>query len=883
MAGGIAAFSGHDVASSSSLGVNVRDAVVEPRRDDPTGSGARSGDRVWVATGSQLVAYDLETRALAWQFELPGASAVAFDDATLELMVGTDGGSVLTLDTTQLDGATGDPAVPPAELFPVATLDAAVHRLAPFADGEHAAALIAGDMVAVVDLGTSEVTGSTVVEGAADLVPVSGIDGIIVRPSEVTDPSTAAAELVAALGGVMADIEAQLTRTDVEMLVLDAVLSDDGRTALQAAIEEGRLTGVEIGPVGTVAVAGAEGITMVAVSGGITGTVDLDGPAKGLALVDGVDDGTQLYATTTAADGTPQVAVIAVTGDSAADGPVTTSTFELPGPGSRVIFDAAAEMVHVQGEAPEGDGLVVYVVEPHGKSVFADHDLPFTPTAVALDHNAQFPSSTRGALLAFSADGQAASLDIAQYVFAWRVPGVIFGALTAAVIYLLTRVLFRRRDVALLAGLFVLVDGMFFVQSRIAMNDVYTGFFILAAYLGFAWLYVTPERPRWAFWAVLPAIGVMLGLALASKWVAAYAIGALGILYLMRSALGRLILIAGMVAVTAVLGWMALAVPEGTDGAGNLPFVLIMIGLTLATVALTVYRPVAWSDDEARFAFVGPAAVGILVALTSIALGKADSSFAIGPFALTPLLLGFGLVVLGLVAYGAFALAARFGVGPFAPNHDRPGGPPPATPAPEGWLRMGWGLGFPVVWLAASLLVLPIVVYVALYLPWAFIDNHQLVEGWPVGHTGQTLVELTGEMYRYHNNLTAAHAASSPWWAWPANLKPVWFYQGSFAGGTAAAIYDAGSIVLWWMSIPAMVFVAFQAYRRRSVALALIVVAFLAQWVSWARIDRAAFQYHYYTSLPFVMMALAYFVAEVWHGASRRTWLLARVAAATSR
>jgi hypothetical protein len=423
---------------------------------------------------------------------------------------------------------------------------------------------------------------------------------------------------------------------------------------------------------------------------------------------------------------------------------------------------------------------------------------------------------------------------------------------------------------------------MFFVQSRIAMNDVYTGFFILAAYLGFAWLYVTPERPRWAFWAVMPAIGLMLGLALASKWVAAYAIGALGILYLMRSALGRLVLIAGMIAVTAVLGWMALAVPEGTDGAGNLPFVLIMIGLTLATVAISVYRPVAWSDDEARFAIVGPAAVGILVALTSIALGRANAALTIGPFAITPLLAGFALVVLGLVAYAAFALAARMGVGPFAPSHDRPAGPPPASPAPEGWLRMGWGLGIPAAWLAASLLVLPIVVYVALYLPWAFIDNHQLVEGWPVGHTGQTLADLTGEMYRYHNNLTAAHAASSPWWAWPANLKPVWFYQGSFAGDTAAAIYDAGNVVLWWLSIPAMAFVAFQAYRRRSVALALILVAFLAQWVSWARIDRAAFQYHYYTSLPFVMLALAYFVAEVWHGASRRTWLLARVAAAVA-
>ena len=30
-------------------------------------------------------------------------------------------------------------------------------------------------------------------------------------------------------------------------------------------------------------------------------------------------------------------------------------------------------------------------------------------------------------------------------------------------------------------GLFVLLDGMFFVQSRIAMNDVYVTLFVVAA------------------------------------------------------------------------------------------------------------------------------------------------------------------------------------------------------------------------------------------------------------------------------------------------------------------------------------------------------------------------------------------------------------------
>jgi hypothetical protein len=382
----------------------------------------------------------------------------------------------------------------------------------------------------------------------------------------------------------------------------------------------------------------------------------------------------------------------------------------------------------------------------------------------------------------------------------------------------------------------------------------------------------------------MPAVGVLLGLALASKWVAAYAIGALGILVLMRSALGRVILIVGLIGLTAVLGWMALAVREGSGGAGNLPFVMIMIGLTLAAIVVTVYHPVEWSDDEVRFAVGAPAALGVLLVFGAIATGRTGMSAApLGPLPVGPITVGFALVVLGIAAYAAFAIGGRLGVGPLAPPlaaADRVGEPPPASPAPDGWVRLGWAYGLPAVWLVGSLLAIPAVVYVTSYLPWAQIENHQLWAGYPVGHTGQTLLDLIGAMYRYHNDLTAAHPASSPWWAWPMNLKPVWFYQGSYAEGTAAAIYDAGSLVIWWLGIPAMAFVAYQAFRRRSLALALILVAFLAQYVSWARIDRAAFQYHYYTSLPFIVLALGYFIGEIWTGASRRTWLLARASAA---
>ena len=43
-------------------------------------------------------------------------------------------------------------------------------------------------------------------------------------------------------------------------------------------------------------------------------------------------------------------------------------------------------------------------------------------------------------------------------------PGVIAGVAMAAMLYLLTRILFRRREVAVLVAIFTLVDGMLFVQ-----------------------------------------------------------------------------------------------------------------------------------------------------------------------------------------------------------------------------------------------------------------------------------------------------------------------------------------------------------------------------------------------------------------------------------
>jgi hypothetical protein len=343
--------------------------------------------------------------------------------------------------------------------------------------------------------------------------------------------------------------------------------------------------------------------------------------------------------------------------------------------------------------------------------------------------------------------------------------------------------------------------------------------------------------------------------------------------------IGREVVVLGS-AFAAVASGVLLVMP------GNGIFLVIMIGLTLLLAVAMVLRPVRCSLDEARFAIVAPVVLGIIGALATIVGGSILPPD--GPLTPTTLLaVSLGLVAVGVLAYAGFALAGGRGVGPLAGAASGPAAEGdvtrrPAEPSsrpPDGWLRPGWRLGVPWIWTLACMVVLPVIVYVASYWPWVELGN-TWVAGVPAEHTGQTFFALQQQMYDYHNNLRATHAAASPWWAWPFDLKPVWFYLGSLAEGWTALTYDAGNLVLFWLSVPAMAWVAVIAWRRRSLALALVMIGFACQWLPWARIDRATFQYHYYTSLPFVILALAYFVAELWHGPSARTWLLARLAAA---
>ncbi|TMD08499.1 MAG: phospholipid carrier-dependent glycosyltransferase, partial [Chloroflexi bacterium] len=124
--------------------------------------------------------------------------------------------------------------------------------------------------------------------------------------------------------------------------------------------------------------------------------------------------------------------------------------------------------------------------------------------------------------------------DLGFTPFGFRIMGVLFGSLVIPLLYLLALRLWPNRLFAAAAALLACFDGMFFVQSRIGMIDIFPIFFILLAYWVFHLHLDSPTRRSSI--ASLLATGVVLGLAVAAKWIALAALATMVVILAVRAA-----------------------------------------------------------------------------------------------------------------------------------------------------------------------------------------------------------------------------------------------------------------------------------------------------------------------------------------------------------
>jgi dolichyl-phosphate-mannose--protein O-mannosyl transferase len=112
--------------------------------------------------------------------------------------------------------------------------------------------------------------------------------------------------------------------------------------------------------------------------------------------------------------------------------------------------------------------------------------------------------------------------------WAWRLPAALAGIALAPVFFLFARVALRTERAAILASVLLVCDGVYLVQSRIAMTNIFAVLFQLGAALMLLRAAPADRLPG----REMAILGTALGLAVSTRWTSLWAMGFFGLVLL---------------------------------------------------------------------------------------------------------------------------------------------------------------------------------------------------------------------------------------------------------------------------------------------------------------------------------------------------------------
>ncbi len=120
-------------------------------------------------------------------------------------------------------------------------------------------------------------------------------------------------------------------------------------------------------------------------------------------------------------------------------------------------------------------------------------------------------------------------------------------------------------------------------------------------------------------------------------------------------------------------------------------------------------------------------------------------------------------------------------------------------------------------------------------------------------------------MYTYHAGVVTTHPYASPWWQWPAMVRPVYFYQlKTPVEGMWGAIASFGNPMVWWTGFICMLTTVVLAWNKKDKRVVFIYVAYLSLLLPWAIAPRKiTFLYHYFSCVPFIIFAITYNIEHI--------------------
>ncbi len=153
-------------------------------------------------------------------------------------------------------------------------------------------------------------------------------------------------------------------------------------------------------------------------------------------------------------------------------------------------------------------------------------------------------------------------------------------------------------------------------------------------------------------------------------------------------------------------------------------------------------------------------------------------------------------------------------------------------------------------------IIIPLIIYCLSYIPYLEANGAHGFE-----NSVRTIINNQLGMFSYHSTLGETHYFSSWWYEWPFITRPVFYYAQTF-GSLKAGISTFGNPVVWWSGLLALLFCCYKYFTTKDKTLLFLLIAFASQYVPWILITRITYIYHYFPSIPFLVLMITFIFAN---------------------
>ena len=158
-------------------------------------------------------------------------------------------------------------------------------------------------------------------------------------------------------------------------------------------------------------------------------------------------------------------------------------------------------------------------------------------------------------------------------------------------------------------------------------------------------------------------------------------------------------------------------------------------------------------------------------------------------------------------------------------------------------------------------IVIPVAIYIASYIPYMLCESHYTVFG-----SNDSVWSVQEFMFNYHSGLKATHNYSSSWYEWPFTLRPVWYYvENTYVAENCSRTISAfGNPAVWWIStigtIAMIAALAISDKIKKEKGMFIVLMGVAANLLPWVLVTRCTFAYHFFATVPFIILCTLYFV-----------------------